>query len=91
MNFQSPSYQDTLNAAVEEYKKNHPEEYKRAQLQGEIIMSLPYDNLQAGLDQDVLKMKVDVLLKTMKEYDMTEQDLDESELKEIRMVYPEWK
>lgn len=63
---------------VEKMKLMYPDKYKKAQALGEDIMSKNY-NPTVGQDEDLEKKQYEVLVKAMKDYSLTDDDLTEDE------------
>jgi hypothetical protein len=76
-------YMDSLVRIVEQHKQKFPEKYKRAQDVGEFVMSSNY-NVEIGKDKEGTDKRVELILKTMNDYQLTIDDLREDEIKLLK-------
>lgn len=75
----NPSYINSLDAAVEEYKKRFPDRYEKAQRIGEMIMEREHEHWKVGCDQTGDVIRATNLLMLMREYHLSVDDLSPEE------------
>lgn len=83
-------YQQALYDVVDNMIKLNPEKYEKMQKLGEDVMNKSY-NVVEGEDIEGIKIKCEEIVKTIKNYELKCEEIDECDIKILMRIYgSEW-